>query len=134
MSSILNSSSGGTASLDLSDLFSQCTTSQRKPLVALAEINQILELAFIGMKLDINEDAEVVVRQDVYLESGKKMQTIPYDELVLLAKVVGKLHAVLVNEAICRKAQAQHDSQTSTPARWMSGHATGVTSNSKTKE
>ena len=49
MSSIFNSSSGGVASLDLSDLFSQCTTSQRKPLAALAEVNPILGLAVIGM-------------------------------------------------------------------------------------
>ena len=134
MSSILNSSSGAVASLDLSSLLNQCATLQHKPLAALAEVNRILELAAIGTRLDISEDTEAVVCQDVHLEPGKKMRPMPHHELALLAKVVGKLHAVLVNEAICRKAQELYDSQTSAPTRWISGHAAGASSSPQAKE
>jgi hypothetical protein len=54
----------------------------------------------------------------VNVETGKEIRQMPSEELMQLSKVLGKLHELLVHQAICRKAQLAEQSQLPAPTRW----------------
>ncbi len=87
---------------------------------ALAEINEALKLASIGVQFTHDRRTDTTIAQVADVETGKLIRHMPSEEVVQLSKVLGKLHDLLVHQAICRKAQLTDHSQAPAPARWSS--------------
>jgi flagellar protein FlaG len=86
----------------------------------LDEINRSLTLAAIGVQFEFDREAHVMIAKVVDVETGKLIRQMPSEEVMQLSKALGKLHDLLVHQAICRKAQATDNSQAPAPARWSS--------------
>lgn len=86
----------------------------------LAEINENLKLASIGVEFEFDSGASIIIARVVDVETGKLIRQMPSEEVMQLSKALGRLHDLLVHQAICRKAQATDNSQAPAPARWSS--------------
>ena len=102
----------------LSGLLHQFSTSKTQPVAVLAEINQSLKSSSIGLQFELDADSGQIIGNVVSVETGKQMRQMPSEELVQLFKMLGKLQEILVNQAICRKAQLTEQSPVPAPARW----------------
>lgn len=102
----------------LSGLVQHFATSKIQPLAVLAEINQSLKNSLIGLQFELDADSGQIIGSVVNVETGKQMRQMPSEELVQLLKMLGKLQQILVNQAICRKAQLTEQSLVPAPARW----------------
>ena len=94
---------------------------ERQPLAALEdleEINQSLKIACIGLQFEFDDATGQIVARVVNVETGKQIRQMPSEELMQLSKVLGKLHEILVHQAICRKAQLAEQSRMPAPTRW----------------
>jgi len=94
---------------------------ERQPLAALAdleEINQSLKIACIGLQFEFDDATGQIVARVVNVETGKQIRQMPSEELMQLSRVLGKLHVLLVHQAICRKAQLTEQSRVPAPTRW----------------
>lgn len=118
MSLISNPGSEVGFKLALSGLLAQFATSARQPFAALAEINQSLKMVSIGVQFEFDEAADKIIAKVVSVETGKLIRQMPSEEVMQLSKVLGKLHGLLVHQAICRKAQLTGHSQAPAPTRW----------------
>ncbi|MGC1175679.1 flagellar protein FlaG [Polaromonas sp.] len=96
--------------------------------VTLAEINQTLKLASIGVQFEFDKDTDTMIARVVDVETGKLIRQMPSEEVMQLSKALGKLHDLLVHQAVCRKAQLTDQTQAPAPARWSSPWVTAVAS------
>lgn len=87
---------------------------------ALAEINQILKMASIGVQFEFDKEAHTMIAKVVNVETGKMIRQMHSEEVVQISKVLGKLQDLLVHQAICRKAQLTAGAQAPAPMRWSS--------------
>ncbi|MEO8022676.1 flagellar protein FlaG [Polaromonas sp.] len=94
----------------------------------LAEINQTLRLASIGVQFEFDKDTDMMIARVVDVETGKLIRQMPSEEVMQLSKALGKLHDLLVHQAVCRKAQLTDQTQAPAPARWSSPWVTAVAS------
>lgn len=92
----------------------------------LAEINESLKLAAIGVQFEFDKDASIMNAKVMDIETGKLIRQMPSEEVMQLSKALGKLHDLLVHQAIYRKAQAAGNSEAPAPARWRSPWMTTV--------
>lgn len=92
----------------------------------LAEINQTLKLASIGVQFEFDKDTDTMIARVVDVETGKLIRQMPSEEVMQLSKALGKLHDLLVHQAVCRKAQLTDQTQAPAPARWSSPWVTAV--------
>lgn len=120
MSAIPSASLDTGANPTLSGLFHQFPASKTQPLAVLAEINQSLKSSSIGLQFELDAESGQIIGSVVSVETGKQMRQMPSEELVQLFKMLGKLHEILVNQAICRKARLAEQSPVPAPARWGS--------------
>ena len=120
MSAIPSASLDTGANPTLSGLFDQFSAYKTQPLAVLAEINQSLTSSSIGLQFELDAKSGQIIRSVVSVETGKQMRQMPSEELVQLFKMPGELHEILVNQAICRKAQLAEQSPVPAPARWGS--------------
>ena len=86
----------------------------------LDEVNKSLTLAAIGVQLEFDRETHVVIARVVDVATGELIRQMPSEEVMLLSKALGRLHDLLVHQAICRKAQATDNTQPPAPARWSS--------------
>ena len=94
--------------------------SPHEPLADLVEINQKLKAACVGLQFEFDDLSEQIVARMLNAETGKQIRRMASEELMQLSKVLGKLHDLLVYQAICRKAQLTEQIPLPAPTRWSS--------------
>ena len=67
---------------------------------ALAEINQSLKLASIGVQFEFDKEAHTMVTKVVDVESGEVIRQMPSEEVVRFSKALGKLQGLLVSQKV----------------------------------
>lgn len=67
---------------------------------ALAEINQTLKMASIGVQFEFDKEADTMIAKVVDVESGEVIRQMPSAEMVRMSKALGKLQGLLVHQAV----------------------------------
>ncbi|MDP3616414.1 MAG: flagellar protein FlaG [Rhodoferax sp.] len=67
---------------------------------AVAEINQSLQLASIGVQFEFDKEANTMVTQVIDIESGQLIRQMPSEEVVRISKALGKLQGLLVSQKV----------------------------------
>lgn len=67
---------------------------------ALAEINESLRMASIGVQFEFDKEADTMVVKVVDVESGELIRQMPSEEVVRISKALGKLQGLLVHQAV----------------------------------
>lgn len=80
---------------------------EEKPLIAaeraqaaLAEINQTLQLASIGVRFEFDKEADVMIAKVVDAQSGEVIRQMPTEEVLHISRSLGKLQGLLVHDAV----------------------------------
>lgn len=68
--------------------------------VAVAEINQSLKLASIGVRFEFDKEANTMVTKVMDVESGEVIRQMPSEEVVRFSKALGKLQGLLVSQKV----------------------------------
>ena len=118
MSSIPSPASDVGSNVAVSGLLDRFAIPERQSLAVLGEINQSLKTASVGLQFEFDVPSNQIIARVVNVETGKQIRQMPSEELMQLSKVLGKLHDLLVHQAICRKAQLTEQSQIPAPTRW----------------
>jgi flagellar protein FlaG len=84
----------------------------------VAEINQKLKLASIGVQFELDRETDTMIVRVVDVHTGELIRQMPSEEIVQLSKVLGKLNDLLAHQAICRKALLNTQAGVPAPARW----------------
>ena len=78
---------------------------QEKPEVAparahsaLAEINQTLQMASIGVRFEFDKEADTMIARVVDVESGEVIRQIPSEEVMRISKALDKLPGLLLRQ------------------------------------
>jgi flagellar protein FlaG len=67
---------------------------------ALAEINQTLRMASIGVQFEFDKEADTMIVKVVDVDSGELIRQMPSEEVVRISKALGKLQGLLVHHAV----------------------------------
>lgn len=67
---------------------------------ALAEVNQTMRMASIGVRFEFDKDADIMIAKVVDVETGAVIRQMPSAEVVRIAKVLGKLQGLLVSQQV----------------------------------
>ena len=67
---------------------------------ALAEINQTMQMASIGVRFEFDKEAETMIAKVVDVETGMLIRQMPSAEVVRISKVLGKLQGLLVRQEV----------------------------------
>lgn len=67
---------------------------------ALAEINQAMQMASIGVRFEFDRDAETMIAKVVDVETGVLIRQMPSAEVVHISKVLGKLQGLLLSHEV----------------------------------
>ena len=67
---------------------------------AVAEINQSLKLASIGVQFEFDKEANTMVTKVMDVESGEVIRQMPSEEVVRFSKALGKLQGLLVSQKV----------------------------------
>lgn len=67
---------------------------------ALAEINESLRMAAIGVQFEFDKEADTMIVKVVDVESGELIRQMPSEEVVRISKALGKLQGLLVHQAV----------------------------------
>ena len=86
------------ASLDREKKAAEATSTQLNS--ALAEINQTLKLASIGVQFEFDKEANTMVTKVVDVESGEVIRQMPTEEVVRFSKALDKLQGLLVSQKV----------------------------------
>lgn len=81
-------------------------TSEAEPMregAVLAEINQTLRMASIGLQFEFDQDADKVIAKVVDVGSGEVIHQIPSEEVVRISKALGKLQGLLMHQTILKR-------------------------------
>ncbi len=65
---------------------------------AVREVNASLESRSVGLQFEMDEDTDRIIVKVVDRESGEVIRQIPTEEVVRIAKVLGKAPGLLVSE------------------------------------
>jgi flagellar protein FlaG len=71
--------------------------------VALAEINQTLKTASIGLQFEFAKEAGKMIAKVADVESGNVIRQIPSEEVVRILNALGKLQGLLMNQTILNR-------------------------------
>lgn len=66
---------------------------------AVREVNAAFELRSIGLQFEIDQDTDKVIVKVVDRNSGEVIRQIPNEEVVRIAKVMGEMPGLLVDDA-----------------------------------
>src|SRR5665647_940381 len=69
----------------------------------LAEINQTLKMASIGLQFEFAKEAGEMIAKVADVESGDVIRQIPSEEVVRILKLLSKLQGLLINQTILNK-------------------------------
>src|SRR3990167_394148 len=92
----------------------------------LAEINQTLKMASIGVQLAFDKTADTMIASVVNLETGKVILQMSSEQLLPISKALVKLQDLLVYQKICHEAQLMTNSTEPASARWSRPWVTEV--------
>lgn len=67
---------------------------------ALAEVNQTMQMASIGVRFEFDKEADTMIAKVVDVETGVVIRQMPSAEVVRIAKVLGKLQGLLVSQQV----------------------------------
>lgn len=67
---------------------------------ALAEVNQTLRMASIGVQFEFDKEADTMIVKVVDVESGELIRQMPSEEVVRISRALGKLQGLLVHQAV----------------------------------
>lgn len=67
---------------------------------ALAEINESLRMAAVGVQFEFDKEADTMIVKVVDVESGELIRQMPSEEVVRISKALGKLQGLLVHHAV----------------------------------
>jgi flagellar protein FlaG len=67
---------------------------------ALAEINESLRMASIGVQFEFDKEADTMIVKVVDVESGDLIRQMPSEEVVRISRALGKLQGLLVHHAV----------------------------------
>ena len=67
---------------------------------AVAEINQSLRQASIGVQFEFDKEANTMVTKVMDVESGEVIRQMPSEEVVRFSKALGKLQGLLVSQKV----------------------------------
>ena len=67
---------------------------------AVAEINQSLRLASIGVQFEFDNEANTMLTKVVDVESGDVIRQMPSEEVVRISKAIGRLQGLLVSQKV----------------------------------
>lgn len=67
---------------------------------ALAEINQSLKMASIGVRFEFDKEAHTMITKVVDVESGEMIRQMPSEEVVRISKALGQLQGLLVSQKV----------------------------------
>ena len=68
--------------------------------VALAEINQSLKMASIGVRFEFDKEAHTMIAKVVDVETGIVIRQMPSEEMVRISKAMDKLQGLLVRQKV----------------------------------
>ncbi|MDO9116268.1 MAG: flagellar protein FlaG [Polaromonas sp.] len=71
---------------------------QAQERAALAEINQTLRMASIGVQFEFDREADTMVVKVVDVESGELIRQMPSEEVVRISRALGRLQGLLVQQ------------------------------------
>ena len=69
----------------------------------LAEINQTLKMASIGLQFEFAKESGEMIAKVADVESGDVIRQIPSEEVVRILKSLSKLQGLLINQTILNK-------------------------------
>lgn len=87
-----------TATLEREKKTAEATPTQAH--AALAEINQTLKMASIGVQFEFDKEANTMIAKVVDVETGEVIRQMPSEEMVQVSKVLGKLQGLLVSQKV----------------------------------
>lgn len=67
---------------------------------ALAEINQTMQMASIGVRFELDKEIDTMIAKVVDVETGVLIRQMPSAEMVHMSKVLGKLQGLLVSQQV----------------------------------
>jgi flagellar protein FlaG len=67
---------------------------------ALAEINQSLKMASIGVRFEFDKEAHTMIAKVVDVETGIVIRQMPSEEMVRISKALDKLQGLLVRQKV----------------------------------
>ena len=67
---------------------------------AVAEINQSLQQASIGVQFEFDKEANTMITKVMDVESGEVIRQMPSEEVVRFSKALGKLQGLLVSQKV----------------------------------
>ncbi|MDO8373511.1 MAG: flagellar protein FlaG [Polaromonas sp.] len=67
---------------------------------ALAEINQTLKMASIGVQFEFDKEADTMIVKVVDVESGELIRQMPSEEVVRISRALGRLQGLLVHQTV----------------------------------
>lgn len=71
---------------------------QEQEQAALAEINQTLKMASIGVQFEFDKEADTMIVKVVDVESGELIRQMPSEEVVRISRALGRLQGLLVHQ------------------------------------
>lgn len=71
--------------------------------IALAEINQTLKMASLGLQFEFDKETAKMIAKVVDVESGDVIRQIPSEEVVRILKALSKLQGLLMHQTILKK-------------------------------
>jgi flagellar protein FlaG len=66
---------------------------------ALAEINHTLQMASVGVRFELDREADILVTKVVDEKSGELIRQMPSEEALRVSKALGKLQGLLVRDS-----------------------------------
>jgi len=67
---------------------------------ALAEINQSLQMALIGVQFEFDKEADTLIAKVVDVETGEVIRQMPSAEMVRMSKALDQLQGLLVSQKV----------------------------------
>lgn len=71
---------------------------QAQERAALAEINQTLRMASIGVQFEFDKEADTMIVKVVDVDSGELIRQMPSEEVVRISRALGRLQGLLVQQ------------------------------------
>ena len=71
---------------------------QAQVRAALAEINQTLRVASIGVQFEFDKEADTMIVKVVDVDSGELIRQMPSEEVVRIFRALGRLQGLLVHQ------------------------------------
>lgn len=73
---------------------------QAQERAALAEINQTLKMASIGVQFEFDKESDTMIVKVVDVDSGELIRQMPSEEVLRISRALGRLQGLLVHQTV----------------------------------